>query len=80
MRHPESNISQQRGWKLPSGLLVLFLTGTSAPRERACREAVWLEHRLLLAAREDMNAIADAILKIYECRQEFVGQPSPTSG
>jgi dTDP-4-amino-4,6-dideoxygalactose transaminase len=46
--------------------------------ESACREAVWLEHRLLLAAREDMDAIADAILKIYGCRHEFVGQSSPT--
>ncbi len=47
-------------------------------RNRACREAVWLEHRLLLAAWQDMDRIADAILKIYECRQEFVGQPFPT--
>ncbi len=39
--------------------------------ERACREAVWFEHRLLLAEREDMDDIARAISKIYECRDEF---------
>jgi hypothetical protein len=47
-------------------------------RNRACREAVWLEHRLLVAARLDRDSIADVIIKIYECRQEFVGQPFPT--
>jgi len=39
--------------------------------ERACREAVWLEHRLLLAEKEDMNDIVGAIAKIHECRHEF---------
>jgi dTDP-4-amino-4,6-dideoxygalactose transaminase len=41
--------------------------------ERACREAVWLEHRQLLGEREDMDDIARAIFKIYECRNEFAG-------
>jgi dTDP-4-amino-4,6-dideoxygalactose transaminase len=41
--------------------------------ERACREAVWFEHRLLLGEREDMDDIARAISKIYECRKEFAG-------
>jgi dTDP-4-amino-4,6-dideoxygalactose transaminase len=39
--------------------------------ERACREAVWLEHRQLLAEREDMDDIARAIEKIYEHRQDW---------
>jgi dTDP-4-amino-4,6-dideoxygalactose transaminase len=39
--------------------------------ERVCSEAVWLEHRLLLAERADMGDIARAISKIYECRSEF---------
>ena len=39
--------------------------------ERACREAVWLEHRQLLAEREDMDDIVHAIEKIYEHRQDF---------
>ena len=39
--------------------------------ERACREAVWLEHRLLLAEQSDMEQIVEAVGKIYECRQEL---------
>ncbi|MGO8734070.1 MAG: DegT/DnrJ/EryC1/StrS family aminotransferase [Terriglobia bacterium] len=39
--------------------------------ERACREAVWLEHRQLLAEREDMDDIIHAIEKIHEHRQDF---------
>lgn len=39
--------------------------------ERACREAVWLEHRQLLAEREDMDDIVRAIEKIHESRQEI---------
>jgi dTDP-4-amino-4,6-dideoxygalactose transaminase len=39
--------------------------------ERACREAVWLEHRQLLAEREDMDDIVHAIEKIHEHRQDF---------
>jgi dTDP-4-amino-4,6-dideoxygalactose transaminase len=39
--------------------------------ERACREAVWLEHRQLLAEREDMDDIVRAVEKIYEHRGEF---------
>lgn len=43
--------------------------------ERACREAVWFEHRQLLAEESDMDEIVQAIGKIYECRQELL--PSP---
>jgi dTDP-4-amino-4,6-dideoxygalactose transaminase len=39
--------------------------------ERACREAVWLEHRQLLAERDDMEEIVRAINKIYDCRADF---------
>jgi len=39
--------------------------------ERACREAVWLEHRLLLAGREDMDNIVRAIEKIHERGCDF---------
>lgn len=39
--------------------------------ERACREAVWLEHRLLLGDEADMEDIVRAIDKIYECRNDF---------
>ena len=39
--------------------------------ERACREAVWLEHRQLPAEREDMDDIVQAIEKIHEHRLEF---------
>jgi len=39
--------------------------------ERACREAVWLEHRQLLAEREDMDDIVHAIEKIHEHRGDF---------
>jgi dTDP-4-amino-4,6-dideoxygalactose transaminase len=39
--------------------------------ERACREAVWLEHRQLLAEHEDMDDIVRAIEKIHERRQDF---------
>lgn len=39
--------------------------------EAACREAVWLEHRLLLGEEQDMKDIVRAIEKIYENRCEF---------
>jgi dTDP-4-amino-4,6-dideoxygalactose transaminase len=39
--------------------------------ERACREAVWLEHRLLLGDREDMEDIARAVEKVQGARREF---------
>jgi hypothetical protein len=39
--------------------------------ERACREAVWLEQRLLLGDREDMDDIVEAISKLYERRQDL---------
>jgi len=39
--------------------------------ERACRKAVWLEHRLLLGGQDDMDDIVRAIEKIYHCREEL---------
>lgn len=36
--------------------------------EQACREAVWLEHRLLLGGPADMDDIAAAVAKIHEHR------------
>ncbi len=39
--------------------------------EKACREAVWLEHRLLLGDRADMDDVVDAVKKIYEGRRQF---------
>ena len=39
--------------------------------ERACREAVWLEHRQLLGEREDMDDIVRAVEKIHEHREDF---------
>jgi dTDP-4-amino-4,6-dideoxygalactose transaminase len=39
--------------------------------EQACREAVWIEHRVLLASPQAMEDVARAIHKIYECRHEF---------
>lgn len=42
--------------------------------ERACNEAVWLEHRHLLAGKEDMDDIVRAIGKVYECRGELAGK------
>ena len=39
--------------------------------ERACREAVWIEHRVLLAEPEEIADIARAIEKIYFCRGDL---------
>ncbi|MCC6389724.1 MAG: DegT/DnrJ/EryC1/StrS family aminotransferase [Bryobacterales bacterium] len=39
--------------------------------ERACRETVWLEHRLLLGDQEDMEDIVRAVGKVHEARREF---------
>jgi dTDP-4-amino-4,6-dideoxygalactose transaminase len=39
--------------------------------ERACKEMVWLEHRLLLGSRADMDDIVDAIRKISRAQNEF---------
>jgi len=44
--------------------------------ERACREAIWLEHRLLLGTRQDMDDIVDAVAKIYAARHTFESQRS----
>jgi dTDP-4-amino-4,6-dideoxygalactose transaminase len=40
--------------------------------EKACTEAVWLEHRLLLGDREDLDDIVDAIRKIHMHREAAV--------
>jgi dTDP-4-amino-4,6-dideoxygalactose transaminase len=39
--------------------------------DQLCEEAVWLSQRLLLATKRDMDDIADAILKIYENRDNL---------
>ena len=44
--------------------------------ERACKEMVWLEHRLLLGDRVDMEDIAQAILKIRLAKDQFLKQLS----
>lgn len=36
--------------------------------EQACREAVWLEHRLLLGTEADMDDIAEAVAKVHAGR------------
>lgn len=41
--------------------------------ERASRDTVWLEHRLLLGHQEDMEDIVRAISKIYACGKELAG-------
>jgi dTDP-4-amino-4,6-dideoxygalactose transaminase len=47
--------------------------------ERACREAVWFEHRLLLAEKADMDDIVRAISKVYESRHELAGNSAVLS-
>jgi dTDP-4-amino-4,6-dideoxygalactose transaminase len=48
--------------------------GTLCPNaEKACREAVWLEHRQLLGGQEDMDDIVAAVEKIHENRHELWG-------
>jgi dTDP-4-amino-4,6-dideoxygalactose transaminase len=39
--------------------------------DQLCEEAVWLSQRLLLTSKNDMNDIADAILKVYENRDKL---------
>ncbi len=39
--------------------------------DRLCDEAVWLSQRLLLGPREDMDDIANAVVKIYENRNKL---------
>jgi len=41
--------------------------------ERACREAIWLEHRQLLGDEHDMDDIARAVCKIHSFKEEFQG-------
>jgi dTDP-4-amino-4,6-dideoxygalactose transaminase len=40
--------------------------------DQLCKEAVWFFHNLLLGTQNDMDDIADAILKIYENRDKLV--------
>ncbi len=40
--------------------------------EKACAEAIWMEHRLLLGTLEDMAQIVQAVMKIYLHREEFL--------
>ena len=47
--------------------------------ELACKEAVWLEHRLLLGDQEDMEDIVRAISKIHDRREEFKTQSASDS-
>jgi hypothetical protein len=45
--------------------------------ERACHEeSVWLEHRLFLGNRKDMDDIVHAILKVKQYITELSGSPS----
>jgi dTDP-4-amino-4,6-dideoxygalactose transaminase len=39
--------------------------------ERACKEAVWLEHRMFLGTRQDMDDIVSAVAKVYAARHSF---------
>lgn len=39
--------------------------------ERACSEAVWIEHRVMLGSREDVKDIVLAVNKIRECCNEL---------
>lgn len=39
--------------------------------ERACKEAIWLEHRILLADPPDMDDVVRALAKIHDGRAEF---------
>lgn len=47
--------------------------------ERACQEMVWLEHRMLLGTRGDMDDIIAAIAKIFKHRGQFECIPSSAS-
>lgn len=39
--------------------------------EQACKDTIWIEHRVLLAPVEEVEDVARAIQKIYDCRHEF---------
>jgi dTDP-4-amino-4,6-dideoxygalactose transaminase len=39
--------------------------------ERACSEAVWFEHRLLLTQKNEIDDVVRAIRKLYALREEF---------
>jgi perosamine synthetase len=45
--------------------------------KRACCEAVWIEHRVLLGDQDAMEDIVRTATKVYECRSEF---PSSDNG
>ena len=44
---------------------------TCPDAERACRETIWLEHRILLSEPEEMNDIVAALRKIYDSRESL---------
>jgi dTDP-4-amino-4,6-dideoxygalactose transaminase len=46
--------------------------------ERACKEMVWLEHRILLADQTDMDDIVEAVRKINRAKDNFHQQLSAT--
>ncbi len=53
----------------------------ACPRaEQACRETVWLEHRLLLGSTEDTMSIAEAVQKIYDERRHLAARPASGGG
>jgi dTDP-4-amino-4,6-dideoxygalactose transaminase len=41
--------------------------------ERICQEAVWIGHPILLAEKEDMKDIVDAITKLWENKGDLIG-------
>jgi dTDP-4-amino-4,6-dideoxygalactose transaminase len=47
--------------------------------ERACSEAVWFEHRLLLGTRRDIDDIVLAAARIYDCRSQLTTISNKTS-
>jgi hypothetical protein len=53
------------------GLCYACFEALGLNAERACRETVWLEHRQLLAEREDMEVIIHTIERIHEDRLDF---------
>ncbi|MBS1873851.1 MAG: DegT/DnrJ/EryC1/StrS family aminotransferase [Acidobacteria bacterium] len=44
--------------------------------ELACREAIWVEHRVLLGDRADMDDLVNAVRKVFEHRGEFSATPA----
>jgi dTDP-4-amino-4,6-dideoxygalactose transaminase len=54
---------------LPAAAARLDYGATACPvSDRICREAIWLEHRLLLGSSADVDDIAAAFEKVYAHR------------